>query len=169
VNAISNACPFNVPGIWPIAAAMCSRWLGTPREPAHAWRDDLIARSIAAIRMGQSDEAARLVAYHEDSLSRDPAFLNLAGVLAEERGHHDAARRFYGLSIAIDPHHAAAQQNMRRLFELNNFGQSTICVALGDEDALPVLPSDGRRTVSQVRTMRPAESDRFARIAQGQL
>jgi predicted amidohydrolase len=164
VNAIINACPFNVPGIWPIAAAMCSRWLGAGPAPAHVWRDDLIARAIAAIRTGQSEQAARLLAYHEDSLARDPAFLNLAGVLAEARGHQEAARRFYGLSIAIDPDHAAAQQNMRRLFELNTFGQSASRVALGDEDALPALPADARRTVFQAKSISPHQLDRLLQV-----
>jgi len=164
VNAVSNACPFKVPGIWPIAAAMCNRWLGAGEAPTHAWRDDLLARAIAAIRTGQSEQAAKLLAYHEDSLARDPAFLNLAGVLAEERGHHDAARRFYGLSIAIDPHYAAAQQNMRRLFELNRFGQSSSHVALGDENDLPALPVDARRIVSQPKSMPTHQLDRVSRI-----
>jgi len=164
VNAISNARPFNVPGFWPIAAAMCSRWLGAGRAPALAWRDDLIARAIAAIRAGQAEQAAQLLAYHEDSLARDPAFLNLAGVLAEARGHHDAARRFYGLSIAIDPHHTPSQENMRRLFELNAFGQSAVRVALGDEDALAALAGDARREISQVRTMPSRQLNRISRI-----
>ena len=53
-----------------------------------------------------------------------PEVFNLQGILAEIRGDYDEARRAYGRAIKIDSHHEAAQQNMRRLFELFNFGGS---------------------------------------------
>ena len=53
-----------------------------------------------------------------------PEIYNLQGVLAEIRGDYDAARRAYGQAIKLDSRHEAAQQNMRRLFELFNFGRS---------------------------------------------
>jgi hypothetical protein len=118
------------------------------------WRDDLIARAIGAIRSGQAEPAARLLAYHQDALANDPAYLNLAGVVSELQGHCEVARRFYGVSIAIDPRHAASQQNLRRIFELMRFGHTSEQVALGDEDALPLVPEDGRRSVSEIRAAR---------------
>jgi tetratricopeptide (TPR) repeat protein len=153
LNAVSNPCPFKVPGFWHIAAATCARLVGHKTESTNriTWRDDLIARAIAAIRTGQAEQSAQLLAYHQDALANDPAYLNLAGVFAELQEDCEAARRFYGLAIAIDPRHAPSQQNMRRMFELMRFGHTTEQVALGDEDALPVVPGDGRCLVSELR------------------
>ena len=63
----------------------------------------------------------------------DPAFFNLVGVLREVAGNKDAAAEFYGRAIRADGSYAPAQQNMRRLYELRNFGQTHQVVALGDE------------------------------------
>jgi DNA-binding NtrC family response regulator len=49
---------------------------------------------------------------------------NLAGVLAEMREDYDKAKRYYGQAIKIDSHFEPAQQNMRRIFELFQFGES---------------------------------------------
>jgi DNA-binding NtrC family response regulator len=49
---------------------------------------------------------------------------NLAGVLAEMREDYDKAKRYYGQAIKIDSHFEPAQQNMRRIFELFQFGSS---------------------------------------------
>ena len=56
--------------------------------------------------------------------SNSPEVFNLQGILAEIRGDYDEARRAYGRAIKIDSRHEAAQQNMRRLFDLFNFGSS---------------------------------------------
>jgi DNA-binding NtrC family response regulator len=49
---------------------------------------------------------------------------NLAGVLAEMREDYDKAKRYYGQAIKSDSHFEPAQQNMRRIFELFQFGES---------------------------------------------
>ena len=49
---------------------------------------------------------------------------NLQGVLHEIAGDYDAAKKSYGRAIKLDANHPAAQQNMRRIFELFNFGRS---------------------------------------------
>lgn len=49
---------------------------------------------------------------------------NLGGVLAEMRSDYDNAKRYYSQAIKIDNHFEPAQQNMRRIFELFNFGSS---------------------------------------------
>jgi len=63
----------------------------------------------------------------------DPAFFNLVGVLREVQRNKAAAAEFYGKAIRSDANYAPAQQNMRRLYELRNFGHTDQCVALGDE------------------------------------
>jgi lipoprotein NlpI len=58
---------------------------------------------------------------------------NLAGVLAEVTEDYDKAKKYYGQAIKLDKNYEPAQQNMRRLFEVDNFGSSNEPVNLGDE------------------------------------
>ena len=58
---------------------------------------------------------------------------NLAGVLAELLEDYDKAKKYYGRAIKLDKNYEPAQQNMRRLFEVDQFGSSTEPVNLGDK------------------------------------
>jgi DNA-binding response OmpR family regulator len=58
---------------------------------------------------------------------------NLAGVLAELLEDYDKAREYYGQAINLDKNYEPAQQNMRRLFEVDQFGTSKEPVNLGDK------------------------------------
>jgi len=49
---------------------------------------------------------------------------NLLGVLFEMKNEYGIAQRCYGRAIAIDSKYEPAQQNMRRLYELFQFGSS---------------------------------------------
>ena len=48
----------------------------------------------------------------------------MAGVLFEMNEDYDGAKKYYGRAIALDKNYEPAQQNMRRIFELFNFGSS---------------------------------------------
>ena len=56
---------------------------------------------------------------------------NLAGVLAEMLEDYDKAKKYYGRAIQLDKNYEPAQQNMRRLFELQHFGSSSEPFNLG--------------------------------------
>ena len=56
---------------------------------------------------------------------------NLAGVLAEALDDIDKAKKYYGQAIKIDKNYEPAQQNMRRLFELQHFGSTSEPLNLG--------------------------------------
>lgn len=56
--------------------------------------------------------------------SDSPQAMNLVGVMLEMREEYEQARRYYGQAIKLDKHFEPAQQNMRRIFELFNFGSS---------------------------------------------
>jgi DNA-binding response OmpR family regulator len=58
---------------------------------------------------------------------------NLAGVLAEVLEDYDKAKKCYGQAIKLDKKYEPAQQNMRRLFEVDHFGSSKEPVNLGDK------------------------------------
>jgi DNA-binding NtrC family response regulator len=57
---------------------------------------------------------------------------NLLGVLFEMSENYDEAKKCYGRAIAIDSHYEPAQQNMRRIFDLFNFGASKEPFNLGE-------------------------------------
>jgi hypothetical protein len=46
---------------------------------------------------------------------------------------YDRAKKYYGQAIKLDKRYEPAQQNMRRIFELFNFGSSKEPVALGED------------------------------------
>ena len=62
-----------------------------------------------------------------------PDAFNLGGVLFEMQEDYDRAKRCYGQAIRLDRNHEAAQQNMRRIYELFQFGSSKEPFHLGDE------------------------------------
>jgi YesN/AraC family two-component response regulator len=53
-----------------------------------------------------------------------PQALNLAGVMFEMSEEYDQARRYYGQAIKVGKDFEPAQANMRRIYELFNFGSS---------------------------------------------
>lgn len=57
---------------------------------------------------------------------------NLAGVLAELLDDVDKAKKYYGQAIKLNKNYEPAQQNMRRLFELQNFGTTSELLNLGE-------------------------------------
>ena len=63
--------------------------------------------------------------------SKSVEAFNLAGVLAEMLEDVDKARKYYGQAIKLDKNYEPAQQNMRRLFELQHFGSSSEPFNLG--------------------------------------
>lgn len=67
----------------------------------------------------------------------DPHYLNLVGVLHEAHGRPAAARNFYKKAVGMDPAHAAALLNLKRLDEIAQKGAAQADVALGDETLAP--------------------------------
>jgi DNA-binding response OmpR family regulator len=58
---------------------------------------------------------------------------NLASVLAEVLEDYDKAKKYYEQAIKLEKDYEPAQQNMRRLFEVDHFGSSKEPVSLGEK------------------------------------
>jgi FixJ family two-component response regulator len=99
-------------------------------------RDDFQSHIVTAQRLLNLRDFARakkhLIRALELNDKSKEAF-NLAGVLFEMQEDYDRAKKFYGQAIKLDKRYEPAQQNMRRIFELFNFGSSKEPVALGDD------------------------------------
>src|SRR5262249_43218194 len=96
-------------------------------------RAELMADIRIAIRLGLLDQAEMMIGRIGPNALRDADCLNLRGVIEEARRNWKSAQRWYGKAMRADRSNEAAQQNMRRIYELNTFGSSKQPVALGDE------------------------------------
>jgi DNA-binding NtrC family response regulator len=85
----------------------------------------LLARGRMALMEGDLPRAEGLLLRAGPLGDSDAAYHNLLGLLTELRGDFSAARRHYGKAISIDRKFEPAQQNMRRLYELREFGHSS--------------------------------------------
>ncbi len=93
--------------------------------------EDFLREAKRLINLQGFDLAARMVAEALQIDERSPDAHNLQGVLHEIAGDYDAAKKSYGRAIKLDAGHPAAQQNMRRIYELFNFGGSEEALSLG--------------------------------------
>src|SRR3954451_2649519 len=83
-----------------------------------------LARARDAIRRGELDVAEAFVTEggNDDELRTCAACLNVLGLIAEARGQWPAAKRFWGRSVRADRRYGPPRQNLRRYFELFQFG-----------------------------------------------
>lgn len=94
---------------------------------------ELFDRACAALRSGHLRNVQEVVESGGGRAMADARCLNLLGVVNEMRREWATAKRFYGHAIRADHHFDPAQQNMRRLYELETFGRSSsLPVATGD-------------------------------------
>jgi DNA-binding response OmpR family regulator len=107
----------------------------------HARQDDSPVETFSA-RLGAAKRCLNLHAFAKARLhlakalelnSKSAESFNLAGVLAELLEDYDKAKKYYGRAIKLDKNYEPAQQNMRRLFEVDHFGSSKEPVNLGDK------------------------------------
>jgi DNA-binding response OmpR family regulator len=100
----------------------------TERELAQDQHSDtydvILARARVALVDGDLTRAEGLLLRAAPLGTKDPAFHNLLGLLTELREDFSGARKHYGKAISLHSKYAPAQQNMRRLFELSEFGRS---------------------------------------------
>jgi hypothetical protein len=109
------------------------RLLHPPVVPPPLGCAQLLSRSRAALRLGKVDLAEAFVMEMGAFALGDPSCLNLLGLIAEARGNWDGARHFWGRAARRDRQYLPARQNIRRHFELFQFGCTTHPVAFGDE------------------------------------
>jgi FixJ family two-component response regulator len=103
-----------------------------PEDPTETFNAHLVAAK-RCLNLGAFRKARlHLVKALELNPNSVEAF-NLAGVLAEINEDYSQAKKCYGQAIRLDKQYEPAQQNMRRLFEVEHFGSSKEPVNLGGE------------------------------------
>lgn len=93
--------------------------------------EDCLREAKRLINLQRFDAAVEKVSAALKLDDQSPDAHNLRGILFEIAGDFDAAKRSYGHAIRLDSDHEGAQQNMRRLYELFNFGSSQETLHLG--------------------------------------
>lgn len=93
----------------------------------------VLNRVRRAMRVADFTAAETLLLKAADLAHQDAPYFNLLGIIYEARHQWRLARKFYGKAMKADRHYKPAEQNMKRLYELNTFGRTKLAVALGDE------------------------------------
>jgi hypothetical protein len=123
----------NSPTRWDILRTTLARLFAGPHVPQpDSRRDTILLDAAVAIRGRRYKDAAELLDQFVNVLDGDALYFNLCGVTCESRHDWQAAARFYGLAMSINPRLEPARLNMRRMYELNTFGSARDAVSLGD-------------------------------------
>jgi DNA-binding response OmpR family regulator len=97
----------------------------------------VLSRVRDALRESNLAGAEALLMKAADLAQHDAAYFNLLGVIYETRRQWRLAKKFYGKAIHTDRTYEPAQQNMRRIYELDTYGRSREPVALGERGPRP--------------------------------
>ena len=115
-----------------IVTEILKRHAGQDDPPAETFSAHIIAAKRCLNLSAFAKARLHLVKALELNAKSVEAF-NLAGVLAEVLEDYNKAKKYYGQAIKLDKNYEPAQQNMRRLFEVDHFGSSNEPVNLGDK------------------------------------
>jgi DNA-binding response OmpR family regulator len=115
-----------------IVNEILKRHTGQEDSPAETFSAHIVAAKRCLNLRAFGKARLHLVKALELNAKSAEAF-NLAGVLAEVLEDYDKAKKYYGQAIKIDKKYDPAQQNMRRLFEVDHFGSSKEPVNLGEK------------------------------------
>lgn len=118
------------------------------REPARPLTEQELAggyeavlgRVRRAVRADDMATAESLLMHAADlSAGRDAPYFNLLGVLYEAQGNWRLAKKFYTKALRADRSYEPAERNVRRMYELESFGRTSVPLTLGDEDEASAL------------------------------
>ena len=75
-----------------------------------------------------------MLADWNETVRCDAACLNVLGVLAVAESDWKQAAKLWRAAVRTDAAYQPPRQNLRRYFEIFEFGRSSVALALGDED-----------------------------------
>jgi K+-sensing histidine kinase KdpD len=95
-------------------------------------RLQVVRDALLAISAGEWEKAAAALEREPQIAARDAVCLNLWGIVWQGRGQWRKAGQCYGKAKSVRPGYGPAEQNVRRIYELNTFGRTRLPVALTD-------------------------------------
>ncbi len=116
-----------------LVAEVLGRHQPRPKHVEPGSLEDCLREGKRLINLQRFDAAAEQVTAALKLDDHSSEVHNLRGILFEIAGDYDAAKKSYGQAIRFDSKHEGAQQNMRRIFELFNFGASQEAIHLGEK------------------------------------
>ncbi len=99
--------------------------------PQEAFEDHVQAVK-RLLNLQQFPQAREHIAKALELRTDSPELFNLGGVLFEMLEDYDRAKGYYGQAIRLNKNYEPAQQNMRRIYELFQFGSSKEPFNLGE-------------------------------------
>ena len=111
----------------------------TPCRPLRSARLAILREALLHICDGEWDQADRALARDVELAQRDAACINLRGIIAQARGQWRLARRCYAKARHAQRNYLPAEQNLRRIYELDAFGSSKLPIALVDRLTLTAI------------------------------
>ncbi len=100
----------------------------TPQESF----EDHVQAVKRLLNLQQFPQAREHIAQALELRTDSPELFNLGGVLFEMLEDYDRAKGYYGQAIRLNKNYEPAQQNMRRIYELFQFGSSKEPFNLGE-------------------------------------
>ncbi len=103
----------------------------TQRTPRETFEDHVQAVK-RLLNLRQFPQAREHISQALQLRTDSPELFNLGGVLFEMLEDYDRAKGYYGQAIRLNKNYEPAQQNMRRIYELFQFGSSKEPFNLGE-------------------------------------
>lgn len=104
-----------------------------PQSSATRVSEASVRSAGQAIRAGEFQCAGLMLSTGDDAVLQTAASLNILGVIAVSESDWNVARDLWRAAVREDSSYLPACQNLRRCFELWEFGHSSISLVLGDE------------------------------------
>jgi DNA-binding NtrC family response regulator len=103
-----------------------------PRPASKGTFEAHVQAAKRLINLQQFTAAREHIAKALEIRTDSPEVFNLGGVLFELLEDYERAKRYYGQAIRLNKNYEPAQQNMRRIYELFQFGSSKEPYNLGE-------------------------------------
>jgi hypothetical protein len=116
----------------PRFAALIGNYADSPKTQIP--RRLLVLRdALVAICDGRWNDAEKALTIDGATEPCDAVFLNLLGIVCQGRHEWKQAKRFYGRAMRSGESFTPAEQNLRRLYELETFGKTELGLVLIDD------------------------------------
>jgi uncharacterized protein HemY len=116
----------------PRFAALIGNYADSPKTQIP--RRLLVLRdALVAICDGRWNDAEKALTIDGATEPCDAVFLNLLGIVCQGRHEWKQAKRFFGRAMRAKDGCLPAEQNLRRLYELETFGKTDLALVLLDD------------------------------------